>query len=94
MVSSEGGTKKTEEGPKRRYQRYMYTFWGGGFKGHFSKQNVLFCGLELVQGGREGEGEGEGAGGRAGTEASVFLSQAVWLCSPWWRVFGLLSHLY
>ena len=39
----------------------MYTFWGGGFKGHFSKQNVLFCGLELVQGGREGEG-----GGRAG----------------------------
>lgn len=54
MVSSEVGTKKTEEGPKRRYQRYMYTFWGGGFKGHFSKQNVLFCGLELVQGGREG----------------------------------------
>ena len=86
MVSSEVGTKKTEEVPKRRYQRYMYTFWGGGFKGHFSKQNVLFCGLELVQGGREGEG-----GGRAGTEASVFLSQAVWLCSPWWRVFG---HLY
>ena len=37
----------------------MYTFWGGGFKGHFSKQNVLFCGLEMVQGGREG-----GAGGR------------------------------
>ena len=36
----------------------MYTFWGGGFKGHFSKQNVLFCGLELVQGGREGEGAG------------------------------------
>lgn len=64
MVSSEVGTQKTEEGPKRRYQRYMYTFWGGGFKGHFSKQNVLFCGLELVQGGREGEGEGEGAGGR------------------------------
>ena len=61
MVSSEVGTKKTEEGPKRRYQRYMYTFWGGGFKGHFSKQNVLFCGLELVQGGREGGG---GAGGR------------------------------
>ena len=52
--------KKTEEGPKRRYQRYMYTFWGGGFKGHFSKQNVLFCGLEMVQGGREGGG---GAGG-------------------------------
>ena len=90
MVSSEVGTQKTEEGPKRRYQRYMYTFWGGGFKGHFSKQNVLFCGLEMVQGGREGGGGST----RAGTEASVFLSQAVWLCSPWWRVFGLLSHLY
>lgn len=77
MVSSEVGTQKTEEGPKRRYQRYMYTFWGGGFKGHLSKQNVLFCGLELVQGGREGEGEGAGGRGLKPQSSSLKLSGSV-----------------
>ena len=55
----------------------MYTFWGGGFKGHLSKQNVLFCGLELVQGGREGEGEGAGGRGLKPQSSSLKLSGSV-----------------
>ena len=88
MMSSEVGTKKRRKGLKEGIRGICIRFGEGGLRDIFP--NKMFC-FVVWNWCRE---EGRGGGGRAGTEASVFLSQAVWLCSPWWRVFGLLSHLY
>lgn len=61
MVSSEVGTKKQRKGLKEGIRGSCIRFGEGGLRDIFPNKNVLFCGLEMVQGGREGEG---GAGGR------------------------------
>lgn len=89
MMSSEVGTKKRRKGLKEGIRGICIRFGEGGLRDIF--RNKMFCFVVWKWCREEGRG---GGGGWAGTEASVFLSQAVWLCSPWWRVFGLLSHLY
>lgn len=89
MVSSEVGTKKQRKGLEEGIRGTCIRFGEGGLRDIFP--NKMFCFVVWNWCREEGRG---GGSGRAGTEASVFLSQAVWLCSPWWRVFGLLSHLY